>query len=123
VNVKKALQLLNWVEKQKQVILADRPTRRKLAEDASKAIGFKVSDSAIRDALQEYGIETKRVSKTQSKILGLQERVRTLETLLTKLIAAAELPSWLSQELNEADLPQEARAALGRMEGKAQKVA
>jgi hypothetical protein len=116
MNVQKSIKVLKWVEKNLQRIRAERPTQSQLAAEASEALGFKVSTGPIRDCLQERGVATRRVSKAQSQIEALKQRIVELETLLTKLIAAPELPGWLREELEETELPPEAKAALARME-------
>jgi hypothetical protein len=116
MNVQKSIKVLKWVESHLQTIREKRPTQNILAVQAADQLGFKVSTAAIKDCLQEHGIETKRVSKAQAQIDALRQQVKHLETLLAKLIVAPELPNWLREELAKADLPPEAKAALARMD-------
>jgi hypothetical protein len=118
MNVQKSIKVLKWVEANLSAIQADRPTQTAIAQQATEALGFKVSTGPIKHCLEEFGITTRRVSKAQAKIDGLQRQLAQLETLLTKLIAAPELPNWLRDELENAELPPEAKAALARMENR-----
>lgn len=114
MNVKKSYAVIDWVGNRKQEIQSQRPPREKLAAEATSALGFKISTSAIRDALLIHGIQTRGMSKAQCKILALEGRIAELERMLIKVIVAPELPEWLRAELEESNLPAEARAALAR---------
>jgi len=118
MNVRHAAALLKWIERNRQMILTERPTQAQLAQRASESLGFKVSAGSIRDGLEHFGIATKRVSRTASEIGALKEEVARLKTIITKMIAAPELPEWLREELERTDLPNEAKTALRRMQNR-----
>ena len=106
------LSLSDWVRENRTSIIRDKKTRAQVCDTAAIAIEVKVSDSSMKAALVYNNIETKNLSKHQRIVQTMDDEIKTLRTVLIKVVTASNVPEWLRKELLTEDLHAEVKSAL-----------
>lgn len=99
-----AIKLNQWVSDNKAKILLERLTQKDLAEQADKALGFKVSTNSLRDCLEANQIPTYRRGKVQVEMDALKADIAKLNGIIERLAKEVTVPEWLRKELLLSDI-------------------
>ena len=112
MKVSDALRLNDWVRDNRTTIIRDKNNRAALCDAVATALEFKVSDASMKAALVYNKIETKNLSKHQRVVQSMESEIKTLRTVLIKVVTASNVPEWLREELLTEDLHDEVKACL-----------
>lgn len=113
------LNLNSWViNNRKHLMSADRGTIKQLASKASLDLGIKVPSGALADLMRANGIETRRLSRQETKELAMRGEIEklTAENLeLRRTLGKVEASDYIAADLKEfifAGLKEEIREAI-----------
>lgn len=120
-----SLEVHAWVNKNQELLNSGRRgTMTDVAATASKDLGFKVSTNKLKESMQLYGIETRRIfelvrlSKRNAVVEALEAENARLhreiceyKTMLAKVLASQHIPEDLKDYIL-AGLPQQMRDKL-----------
>lgn len=86
MNIVHAAKTHDWIKKNaKRLREPRRGTMQQCADEASVALGFKVSTTSLRKLMKLNGVPTKQVSKVTAERLSLLARLEQLEAENKKL--------------------------------------
>ena len=114
-----AVILNNWIRDNREFLKSSsRGTLKGCAAKASEELGFNVPPNALRDLMQEQGIETRRLSQRQSKelaMLGEIEKLTAENMELRRTLGKVAASEYVPEDFKEfvfAGLKEEVKSAI-----------